>query len=271
MRTNTIFILILIMLIAKMACYAQEEPKSSQYGRNTGDIKVSAIAYGLPPAATKPNMDQPRFKLTLCRMPGVEPVAIPDWVEERPINADSLKIWRNEIQDSLKDNARIVLDYIHDSLGIVSSIGGNKELSIENQYAIAITDSLGNYVFTDIPIGRYQLICEYAGPDTQIVSVWDTLSEHQEDSLKQWLEEIRDDPNKARPVEIGKSTTDKGTHGRSRWIPIVVNYIRVAKDSIALVQTGISLKSSRDILRFLDIVWQPQYKERGKNHEWKKK
>ena len=269
MQSKIIFVIFSILLLSVTSCYAGQEPDSSQNNKETGDIQVSAVAYGLLPYMPESTLNQRRFKLTLCKMPRMEPVDIPDWIGERPTDAESFNIWRNEIRDSLKDSARIILDYIYDSLGILSSIGGAKELSIENQYAVGITDSMGNYVFSDIPIGRYQLICEYPDPDTSIVSVWDTLSEHQADSLRQWLKEIRNDSSKARPVDIGNSMTEKGTHGQSRWIPIVMNYIRVAKDSISLVQTGVSWISPREVGWFDVVMWPPKFKERGKRNERK--
>jgi hypothetical protein len=48
-----------------------------------------------------------------------------------------------------------------------------------------------------------------------------------------------------------------------------MNYIRVAKDSISLVQTGVSWISPREVGWFDVVMWPPKFKERGKRNERK--
>ncbi len=262
MKKELILILITTM-IAASACSLADEPDSARDKVKTGDIEIKAFGCAPPPY-------EHGIKLLLCRMPEIKPVEIPDWIGEMPRDAPSARQWHNAIKDSLRSGAKEVLDYIYDSLGISVIVKRPAPQYRDNIIATGITDSMGNFTFEDIPIGRYQLICEKVRPDMQAISVWDTLTEKEEDSLIQFLKEIRNDPDMARPIDTHNSEPEKGLFGETHCVPGVMNYIRVAEDSISLVRTGLFPILPGEDPGLGAAAWLAKFKERGDQDERKK-
>jgi hypothetical protein len=154
MKKELILILIAIMITVLAYCEA-EEPDSSLDNIKTGDIEVTAALSDKPPGAKE-------LMLTLCPMPKMKPVKIPDWIGKRPNDPRLIKAWSNEILDSLGDSGQTVLNYIGDSLGIRGVIYHNISLYKQDIIAVGVTDSSGKYTFRNIPAGRYRIICEYS-------------------------------------------------------------------------------------------------------------
>lgn len=257
-------ILILVAILISASAYSKaEEPDSPQKNVKTGDIEVTASLSDKPPGAKE-------LMLTLCSMPKMKPVKIPDWVGKRPNEPRLIKAWSNEIIDSLGDSGQVVLDYIGDSLGVRGIIYHNISLYKQDVIAVGVTDSSGKYTFRNIPAGRYRIICEYNNLNKSQTSFLDTLTQRAKDSIRESINKMRNDSTMALPIDQGNPNPEKGLIAQIIYIPIIVEYVRIAGDSISVVKTGMQQISSREARTNLSIIWQAKFKERGTKNEAEK-
>ncbi|MBD3381469.1 MAG: hypothetical protein GF404_04650 [candidate division Zixibacteria bacterium] len=135
-----IFKLITIIMLTFLPCLLGENKTESELP--TGDIMVAAECCFLRPYEFG-------LRLELNKLPDPSTGEYPPDLFER-------KDWYEYLKDSIGDSADLVKYYLFDSLNVIKALNGNfKGLPFRK----AVTDSLGRYIFHDVPIGRYQLIC----------------------------------------------------------------------------------------------------------------
>ena len=135
-----ITILITIILLTFNCCLLGENNTESEVP--TGDIMVAADCCFLRPYEFG-------LRLELNNLPDPGTGDYPPDLFER-------EDWYEYLKDSIGDSADLVKYYLFDSLNVIKPLNGNfKGLPFRK----AVTDSLGRYIFHNVPIGRYQLIC----------------------------------------------------------------------------------------------------------------
>ena len=216
-----ITILITIILLTFNCCLLGENNTESEVP--TGDIMVAADCCFLRPYEFG-------LRLELNKLP--DPGA-----RDYPPDLFERKDWYEYLKDSIGDSADIVKFYLYDSLNmsekLVSDLHGMS-------FREAVSDSLGRYIFYDVPIGRYQLICY----ENQVLDKKKTLS----DSLY------------SERAVYPKILFDIGTKCRHG----VMNDIRVAVDSIAVI--NIECYESNDQNPIMQInIWKEQYRKKEKS------
>jgi hypothetical protein len=207
---------ILILTFAIMICASPYCSAGSDEGRDTGEIKtgdIEVFAHGSSPPPYENGI-----LLTLNRMPDLKAVDIPDWVKPLPESRKGRVAWFEELKDSFGDSISIFLDYIYDSLGYGRFSSRPLEDFSEHEIKSAISDTMGYYLFKDISIGHYQIICMFDFVPESDRKVDDSLKNETDDSTVEYFEiqelRLRDEPQH---------------HG-------IIDNIRVATDSISVVE-----------------------------------
>ncbi len=113
MKKICIFSLLISLFLLAQFCSAGSDDSQDTTSVKTGDIEVTAKGVTLPPYKVG-------LELTLNRMPKMQAVEIPNWIDPRPERGKASLDWHNKIKDSLGEDAGPILDYIYDSLGIRS-------------------------------------------------------------------------------------------------------------------------------------------------------
>jgi hypothetical protein len=245
-----ITILITIILLTFHCCLLGENNTESEVP--TGDIMVAADCCFLRPYEFG-------LRLELNKLP--DPGA-----RDYPPDLFERKDWYEYLKDSIGDSADIVKFYLYDSLNmsekLVSDLHGMS-------FREAVSDSLGRYIFYDVPIGRYQLICY----ENQILDKKKTLSdslysertdfpiEPYSDFIQGLIDTLGIDSAR---ILIGLSFHKNVFNVGSRCRSGVMNDIRVAVDSIAVI--NIECYESNDQNPFIQInIWKEQYRKKEKS------
>jgi hypothetical protein len=143
MKKELILILVTILLMASAYCPA-DEPDSKQDNVKTGDIMVVARSCIPPPYETG-------LKLILNKIPdNVSKTIVTSFPDSLIGNSDLPRMLEKEYGYALNG-------HLDTANGVIVIIRSNL---YHDDYRIAdgITDSLGRYVFANMPIGNYQLI-----------------------------------------------------------------------------------------------------------------
>ncbi len=153
MRNKAIFVITIIFISA--LCLANNEDADPANAK-TGDIMVVARGCTPPPYETG-------LKLILNRMPeGAERIIVTSYPNTLIDNEDSMqKLWREYM---LKFQSMLRSGSMLDTANGVVIIRPSVYFYDDYRVAVGITDSLGRYIFSDLPPGEYQLILDGSRP-----------------------------------------------------------------------------------------------------------
>jgi hypothetical protein len=250
MKQELILILIAILIAVSAYCLA-EEPDSTQENVKTGDIMVVARSCIPPPYETG-------LKLTLNK--------IPDNVSRTIATSlpDSL-IGNSDLPKMVEKESGHVLDGRLDTAnGVIVII---PRIFLFNDYRVAdgITDSLGRYIFSDLPVGNYELILSGSltlNPESEFEKSNQLFG--QRTDFPKW--------NLNYPPKIRERFYRNYAPGDE--LPLyypqcaggIIDSIRIAPDSISIVKIHTIIYSNLQIFINKVSIWNNEFKPRdGQN------
>jgi hypothetical protein len=228
-----------IMICASPYCSAGSDEDRDMSEIKTGDIEVTARGSSPPPYKNG-------LLLIINKMPDIDIDDPPEWIRNIPNNRDSLVVWKQKYYDSISNDNSRILNYIFDSLGLKTNI--NRTLVFYNQYMVmeVTTDSLGRYLFIDIPIGYYQIMCTSDFVPESDRKADDCLKNETDDSTVEYFE-IPELPEKIQHLGV-------------------IDNVRVAADSISVVE----VKEYREPMPYEEWPsardWIAKFKQKGGNN-----
>ena len=248
-------IIALILLAPILAC-CQSNTEPAGDSVKTGDIMVVAHGCTAPPY-------EYGLKLVLNRMPEVEEPVI-----KIPI-PDSLKgddrLFRLANDTLIKPHISL-LNAVIDTAENYILIKQNIYYYYENQYSEGITDSLGHYIFTNVPIGKYQLILsEVEVYDTGVAtsnSRYADLTDFPEyhpyhpNTLKNYLKQT------AGGWEARKRNDYVSIHNIVCKVGVIID-VEVKEDRISIVKIAQIIYDTKSMRIFRAKQWDREFKERG--------
>jgi hypothetical protein len=241
MQKLCIFSLLISLFLITQFCSAGSDKDQDKIAAKTGDIEV--IAHGSSPPPYENGI-----LLTLNRMPTVNWNNLPEWIRNMPNDKDDLADWTRRYCDSINDNNADILYYIFDSLGLKINIDKPLARHIDYKVMEVTTDSLGRYLFIDIPIGYYQIMCTSDFVPESDRKADDCLKNETDDSTVEYFE-IPELPEKIQHLGV-------------------IDNVRVAADSISVVE----VKEYREPMPYEEWPsardWIAKFKQKGgDNHD----
>ena len=234
-------ILILILLAPIIAC-CQSDSEPAGDASKTGDIMVVAHGCTAPPY-------EYGLKLVLNRIPEIEEPVI-----KIPI-PDSLKgddRFFRLADDTLRKLHINLLNAVIDTADNQIIIKQNTYYYYENQFSEGITDSLGHYIFTNIPIGKYQLILsEVEAYDTGVATSNNKYANRTDFPEYHPYHPIAME-------EYLKHTTKESSNGKKSDLVPIYNYVcekcalndvYVKEDSISIIKITLKIRDLNSSIR----------------------
>ena len=247
MRNEAIFVITIILISA--LCLANNEDADPASAK-TGDIMVVARGCKPPPYETG-------LKLILNRMPaGAERIIVTSYPDTLIDDEESMqKMWREYM---LKFQSMLRSGCMLDTANGVVIIIPNVYYYNDYRVAVGITDSLGRYIFSDLPLGEYQLILDDSPPFNRV--------EEYERSNRRFAQRTDFPDFKINyPPDIEERLYPKGgsdelpLFGQTICIQGIIDSIRVAPDSISIAKIIMQLHNSSEIYRYKVGIWNSKF------------
>ena len=249
-------IIALILLAPILAC-CQSNPKPVGDSVKTGDIMVVAHGCTAPPY-------EYGLKLVLNRMPEVEEPVIKIPIPDSLKGDDRLfRLADDTIILLGKSPTQYIIDTLYDTIIISQSV----QIYDDHKFAEVITDSLGHYIFKNVPIGRYQLIVSDPSPfDTGVSTSNELFSDRKDFPIyKPYHPEVIEKfIQNTTGIWENRMKSDKIFSPTVVCKKNIMNDLEVKFNCISIVKTAMIIYNSREIYKPLARFWQHEYRERGK-------
>jgi hypothetical protein len=245
-------LILIAILIAVLAYCLAEEPDSTQENVKTGDIMVVARSCIPPPYETG-------LKLILNKIPDNVSRTIETSLPDSLIgNSDLPKMVE-------KESGRVLDGRLDTANGVIIII---PRIFLFDDYRVAdgITDSLGRYIFSDLPVGNYELILSGSltlNPESEFEKSNQLFG--QRTDFPEW--------NLNYPPKIRERFYRNYTPGDElplyppHCAPGIIDSIRIAADSISIVNIHTRIYDEMEVFVNRASIWNKEMKPRDGQNE----